>query len=116
MDKSGTGGRAFHGVGQPDIEGKLRRLSACPNEEKQCGHGNNRIADGEASTVREMRNFGKSQRAEIPRDEKHPQQKPGVADAVDDDRLVTCVRSRLAMKIETYQQIPAQANPFPPDK
>ena len=60
-----------------------------------------------------MRDLGEAQRAEVPGDGEHAQQESGVADAVDDECLVGGVAGRLAMEIETDQQIRAQAHAFP---
>ena len=57
-----------------------------------------------------------AQRSEIPGDEEHAQQKSGVANAVDDECLVRRVARRLAMEIETDQQIRTQAHALPADK
>ena len=56
---------------------------------------------------------GEAQRAEVPGDGEHAQQEAGVADAVDDECFVGGVAGRLAMEIETDQQIRTQAHAFP---
>ena len=53
MDQSGNRRGAFHGIGQPDVERKLRRFAAGSDEEKQSRGGDDRIADREASAMRE---------------------------------------------------------------
>ena len=58
----------------------------------------------------------KLQRAEVPGDGEHAQQKAGVADAVDDECLVGGVAGRLAMEIESDQQIRTQAHALPSHK
>ncbi len=57
-----------------------------------------------------------AQRPEVPGDEEHAQQKSGVANAVDDERLVGRVARRLALEIEADQQIRAQAHALPADE
>ncbi len=68
------------------------------------------------SAAREVCHFGEAQRAEIPGDEEHAEKKSGVADAVDDECLVSRVAGGLAMEIETDQQIRTQAHAFPANK
>ena len=48
VDECGNRRGAFHGVGQPDIERKLRRFAAGSNEQQQRGRGDDGIADGES--------------------------------------------------------------------
>ena len=52
VDQGGNRRGAFHGVGQPDVERKLRRLAACADEQQQRGRGDDGIADGEVSAAR----------------------------------------------------------------
>ena len=61
-------------------------------------------------------NLGKPERAEIPRNGEHPQQEPGVTDAVYDECLVGGVAGRLAVKVKANQQVRAQAHPLPAHK
>ena len=111
-----TGVGPFHGVGQPHVERKLRRLAACSHEEKQRGRGNVGIADSEMTVPSQGRHIREAKRAEDPGDEEHSQQKSGVADAVDDECLVARVGRRLAVEIKTDQKVRAQAHAFPADK
>ena len=48
VDQGGDRRGAFHGVGQPDVERKLRRLAAGADEQQQSGRGDDGIADGES--------------------------------------------------------------------
>ena len=101
MDERGNRCGAFHGVGQPDVERKLRRLAAGSDEEQQSGRGDDGIADGEASAVRNVRDFREAEGSEVPGDEEHSQQKSGVADAVHDEGFVSGISRRFAMEVET---------------
>src|SRR5208337_2492496 len=97
-------------------EGKLRGLAAGADKKQQGSRGDNGVADGEASAARDVRDFGETERAEIPGDEEHSQQESGIADAVNDECLVARVGGGLAMEIKTNQQIRTQAHALPPDK
>ncbi len=57
-----------------------------------------------------------SQRSAEPRNKEHPENESRVANAVDDECLVRRVACRLALEIETNQQIRAQPHALPPNK
>ena len=116
MDERGNRCRAFHGIGQPDVEWQLCRLAAGANEKQQSRGSDNGIADGEPSAVRNVRDFREAERSEIPGDEEHSQQESGIADAIHDEGFVSGVRRRLAMEIKTDQQIGTQPHALPANK
>ncbi len=60
--------------------------------------------------------IGEAERAEVPGDEEHPQQESGVADAIDDECLVSSISRGFAMEIESDQQIRTQSYALPADK
>ena len=105
MDKRGHRSGAFHSIGQPDVERKLRRFAAGSDEEQQSRGGDDGIADREMTATSGSGHVDEAQRSEIPGDEEHPEKKSGVADAVDDEGLVSRVGGGLAMEIETDQKI-----------
>ena len=45
VDQRGDGRRACHGVGQPDIERKLRRFAAGAHQQQQADGGQQRLAE-----------------------------------------------------------------------
>ena len=55
MDERGNRRGAFHGIGQPDVERKLRGLAAGSDEEQQGGGRDDGIADGEVATTSQRR-------------------------------------------------------------
>jgi len=60
-----------------------------------------------------VRDVDEAHRAEVPRNKKHAQQKSRIANAVHDKSLRRSVTGRLAMEIESDQQIRAQPHAFP---
>ena len=66
--------------------------------------------------VRQPVHVHEPQRSEVPRDGKHPEQEASISDAVNDECLVCRVAGRLAMKVETDQQVGAQTHAFPSHK
>ncbi len=104
---------AFHRIGQPDIERKLRGLAAGSDEQQQRGGGQHGIADGEVSAADERVDVGEAERTEIPDQRERAENESGIADAIHDECLVGRGRRGVAMKVKTDQQIRAQANAFP---
>src|SRR5579863_5413673 len=117
MDESGNGRGALHRIGEPDVERKLRRFSAGSNKKKK-RRGRDVAFAGQAESmlVREAGYIDEAQRSTEPRDKKHSENKSRVADAVDDEGLVRCVTGRLALEVETDEQIRTQADALPADE
>ncbi len=116
VDQGADWRRAFHRVRQPHIKRQLRRLAAGSDEQKQRSRGDDGIADRKVSGAGCSVDVDVAQRTHIPCDEEHAKDESRVADAVDDERLVRGIARRLALEIETDQQIRAQAHAFPADK
>ena len=119
VDQRGNGGRAFHRVGQPDVQRELRGFAGGADEHQQ----RDRAEDAEA------RDFGvelaaaedgvdvrEAQRAEDRQHEQHAEQEAGVADAVDDERLLARIARGLLVEVEADQQVAAQTDAFPADE
>src|SRR6266404_5037812 len=109
---------AFHGVRQPDIEGKLRRFTASAHEEQQARDGDgaelaHRIG-GQRGGFAEQRN--EIERAEGFEEQEHAEHEAEVADAVDDESFFSRVRSGLAQEIKTDEQVAREADAFPSDE
>ena len=107
-----TGVEALHGVGQPDIQRKLRGLTGCADQEQQrdCGERGFRLARGGRE------NFVEIERAEVDHDQKHRQRKSEIADAVDDEGFDSGVGGALLEEVEADQKIAAQTHAFPSHK
>ncbi len=117
MDQCGNRRGSFHRIGQPHIKRKLRRLAAGSNKKQQSGSGDDSGAFRQVEVLAgEVSNFGELKRSEDRRDEKHPENEPGIANAINDERLIRRVARRLPMKVKPNQQIRAQSHAFPPDK
>src|SRR5260370_31334856 len=113
MDQRRNRRGTFHGIGQPDIKRKLRRLAASPDKQQQRGNREHRIPDREVSTANQRVDVSEAERAQIPGERKRAENESGIADAVHDESFVGGGRSGVAMKVKADQQIRAQANAFP---
>src|SRR5260370_25589771 len=113
MDQRGNWCRTFHGIGQPDIKRKLRRLAADSDKQQQRGGREHRIADREGSTVRQHVNVGKTERSEKPRQRERAENESGIADTVHNKRLVSGGRSGGGVKRKTQPQKKNQNKPLP---
>src|SRR6266446_3245267 len=116
MDQRRNRRGTFHGIGQPNIKRKLRRLAAGSNKQQQRGGREHRIADREGSTVRQFVDVDKTKRAQIPGERERAENESGIADTVHNKCLVSGGRGGVAMKVKTNQQIRTQANAFPSNK
>ena len=115
VDQGADRGGAFHGIGQPGIEGDLGRFAGGPHEEQQGDQGDRPLPQGEF-----FRGGGKDgfevDGSESHKDQKDRQQKPVVPDAVDDEGLFAGVGGRFFLIPEADQEIRAEPHPFPPDE
>src|SRR4029077_12891524 len=109
---------AFHGVRQPDVEGKLRGFSARAHEEQQARDGEHAEmahgVGGKRRGFREKRN--EIERAEGSEEQEHAEHETKVADAVDDEGFLAGVRGGFAQEIKTNQQVAREAHAFPTDE
>ena len=108
--------RAFHGVGQPDVERNLGRLAGRAEEEQQRDAGQR----AEAQFRRQRAGFDchllEIERAEELEQPEHPEHEAEVADAVDDKRLLAGVGRGRLREPEADQQIRTQPDTFPADE
>ncbi|OPZ01814.1 MAG: hypothetical protein BWZ09_02641 [Alphaproteobacteria bacterium ADurb.BinA305] len=107
--------RPLHRVWQPDVERQLRRLAGGPDEQQQggcreraeCG----RLGGERGDLARELREV---EGAEPREQQRHAEQEPGIADPVDDERLLARVGGRLLLVPEPDEQVRAQPDALPP--
>ncbi len=60
--------------------------------------------------------LGEIERAERLEQQKHAEHNAEIADAVDDERFLACVRRGLFQEIEADQQIAGETHAFPPNE
>ena len=68
------------------------------------------------SAARHVRDLGQAKRAEVPGNGEHAQQEAGIANAIDDECFVGGGAGRVAMEIESDQQIGTQPHALPTHK
>ena len=117
MDERADRRRAFHCIGQPDVERYLRGLARCPDEEekrneRRCAARNKvgvflKLAEVERPDA---------VRAESRQQEEDAEKEAEVAYPVDDERLLACVRRAVFLVPEADQEIGAQTDAFPADE
>ena len=116
MDQCGDRCRAFHRIGQPDVQRELRRLPASSHEQQQARSRNPWIADGKMSAARHLVHVGVLQRAEIPGNSEHAQQEAGITNAIGNECFVRGGRGRMAQEVEADEQVRAKADALPADE
>ena len=114
VDQRADRGGAFHRVGQPDIEGDLRRLADGAYEEQERNDGD----DGNAQEVGVFAHFPDIQGpdalgAQADKEEKDADQESEISHPVDDEGLLPRVRGGILFIPEPDQQVGAEAHPFP---
>ena len=115
VDERGDRGGAFHRVGEPDIERKLRALAGRAQHQAKRDHGNHATAP--AGVLAEFSSdLGERQGAEVGDEQEHPDQKAEVAYAIDNECFLACVGRRLFLEPEADEQIRGQAHALPSDE
>ena len=104
VDESGDGGGAFHCVGQPDVEGKLRAL-ACSAEKETQGSGGEDATGPCRICGKSCGDFAEGKRAEIRKQEKHADEETEVANPVNDESFFARVGSRCFLIVEADKKI-----------
>ena len=120
MDHRRDRGRAFHRVGQPDVQRHLRRLAHGADEQEQADQAQHaqagkrrqllcqRLALGEHGGIVQAAGGGQQR--------PHAEQKPEIAQAVDQEGLEPRARRPRAGVPEPDQQVRHQADPLPADE
>ena len=120
MNQGRDGSGAFHGVGQPDMQGKLSRLAHGPNKKTNAHHGDQHPLCTRKSQLSKLRCFGKSfgvvQGARICRNEANTQNKAKVTHAVDQKGFHIGKDGGGLVEPKTNQQIRHQTYGFPAKK
>src|SRR6516162_6359097 len=128
MDEGADGRGTLHRIGEPDVQGQLRGLAGCTNEEEQSDRGEYGRAIGEAALVhhggQHFENAGEAPGiAETPRgesngakgggNEENPEEEARVADTINDEGFFASVRSGFFEEVETDQQVAAKTDALP---
>jgi hypothetical protein len=111
--------RAFHRVRQPDIKRNLRRFSRRSDEQQQRDRAQDaevRCLHVKGSAAQDFIHWQEAHGAERREHQQHAQDKRGVTDAVDDERLLTRVPGGFFVEVESDQQVTAQPHAFPADE
>ena len=90
VNKRGDWRGAFHGVRQPDVEGKLRALAGRAEQQAKRDDGENAALPGRIRGEF-CGDLAEGERAEVGQQQKHSDQEAEVADAVDDECLLARV-------------------------
>ena len=117
MDQRADRRRAFHGVGQPDVERELGALAHRAHEQQQRDAGHHprlyRAALQRRGQQRSNDARGEVERADGRPDRGDAERKAEVADAVDEERLLGRQCRRAAAVPEADQQVARQADQLP---
>ena len=112
VDEGGDGGGAFHGVGEPDVEGDLGALAGGA-EDKQEGDGGEEAAVPLGMRADGGEDGAEVEGAEVGDQEKHGEKEAEVADAVDDEGLLAGVCGGVLFKVEADEQVGGETYAFP---
>ena len=111
MNKGRHRRRALHRVEQPGLQRHLGGLTARTEQQQQ----SDRRGDARAARLSRVEHPGEVERAELGEHQHDRQGQPGVADTVDDERLLGRDRRALLELPEPDQQVGRQADALPPD-
>ena len=115
MNQGADGRGAFHGVGQPDVQRKLRALAHRAAEDQQAG-GRRQRAQGLRVGGQGLLDHVELQGAEGRPDRQDAEQEPEVPQTIGDEGFLACVRRRRSFKPETDEQVAGHADQFPEDE
>ena len=115
MNERGDGRRAFHRVGQPDVQRELARFSNRPDEEEEARDGQEYRAERQDLKRHEHAQVQKVERAEVNLQEQDAEEQAEVADARRDERLLRSLPRRYALIVEADQKVRAESDALPED-
>ena len=113
--------RAFHRIGQPDVQRELRRLAHRADEQADADRGQQRASRWPAGRSRPAtaclgEHLARSRACRSRRDQADAEQEAEVADAVDQEGLQVGVDRRRAVVPEADQQVRHQAHRLPAEE
>ena len=117
VDQCGDRRRAFHGIGQPDVQRKLRALAHGANEQANAGHAQHHPVGSREIQLGQVvglgKHFGVVQRAAVSRQQANAQDKAKVADTVHQKGLHVGENRGGLVEPEADQQVGHQPHAFP---
>ena len=119
MDQGGDRCGAFHGVGKPDVQRKLRRFAGGADEQQQRDRAQRLRTRGlgvKLAAAQHLIDVHEAHGADHAEHQQHTQDEAGVAHAVDDECFLPGVAGGFLVEVETDEQIAAQAHAFPSDE
>ena len=115
VDERGDGRWAFHGVGKPDVERKLRAFAGGADEQAESDGGED--ASGPGGFYGE---FGgdhvKGEGTEVSEQQEHADEEAEVADAIDDEGLHAGAGCGGLLEPEADEEIGGETDSFPSDE
>ena len=113
MNQGGNGRRAFHRIGQPDVQWELAGFSDRADEYEEPRNGQKHRAQRQCLKRHERPKRQKIERAEMNLQQQDAQEQAEVTDARRDERLLRRLARRHALVVEANQEIRAEPDAFP---
>ncbi len=115
VDERRDGRGAFHGVGEPDVERKLRALAGGADEQAEGDGGED--ASGPGGLYGQLGgDHIKGEGTEVSEQQKHADEEAEVADAVDDEGFHAGVGCGRFLEPEADEEIGGETDAFPADE
>ena len=116
--------RAFHRIGQPHMQRKLRRLTHCADKQQQTGYRHQRPLHAREKLDGGMLHIGQIGKhiriaqaaAEISQHQADAEQKAEIADTVNQKGFQVGKNGTLAFEVKTDQEVRHQAHGFPTEE
>ncbi len=117
VNQGGNGGGAFHGVGQPHMQGELGRLGHGTEEHQHSKYRRQAAAQGTGvdQAGQPLAHDVEIKTAGGPEDGQHPQQQAEVAHAVGDKSFLAGIGGGFAVVPEANQQVGTHPHQLPKD-
>ena len=115
VDQGGNGGRALHGIRQPDVQGELGRFRHRSHEHQQAQQDRRRVGNTAAGhgLLQPAANFLKAEAAGGPEQTQDSQQQTEVANSVHHKGFLRGIGGAIAVVPEAHEQVGAHAHQLP---
>src|SRR5437868_8460504 len=114
MDESRDRSRSFHGVGQPNVQRKLRGLSHGTAKNQEHGNGQKCRIAGEAPELRD--DVVEKDGASRAPDHENAKHETEIADAIGDESFFSRIGRGIALEPVANEQIGTEADQLPEDE